>query len=255
MAEPFLSTKSGQYFYFSKQLHLETWHSKYVLDFGGNIGNLLRDPYSTIDEECYWCIDIVRDAIEQGRRLYPRAHWIFYDRYSFAFNPDGISGLPVPQLDRQFDVIVAFSVFTNTRPSEMFELVAQLKDNLTDNGILAFTFIDPNHWSHGDYHCSNFQWRLEEERRRGLLTEQEKYPLLRRAQFAEWFMLVNGRDLYVESEAIDGRSAEEQKTCYVFHTEDYMRRHFPGAAILPPVNNEMQHCCVLRKGALQKKSC
>jgi len=247
MGEPFLSTKSGQFAYFSKQLHRETWHGMYVLDFGGNIGNLLRDPNSTIDEERYWCVDIVREAIEEGRRLYPKAHWVFYDRYSFAFNPDGIRGLPIPRLERKFDVIVAFSVFTNTKPSEMFELVEQLKDNLTENGVLAFTFIDPNHWSDGDYYGSNFQWRLREEEKRGLLAENEKYTLLKRAQFAEWFMLVNGRYLYVESEVIDENLPEEQRTCYVFHTEDYMRFHFPDAAILPPVNNEMQHCCVLRK--------
>ena len=246
MAGPFLSTKSGQFSYFSKQLHQETWRGKYVLDFGGNVGNLLRAPNSTIDEERYWCVDIVKEALERGRLAYPKAHWIFYNRYSFAFNPDGIPGLPIPRLGRDFDFIVAFSVFTNTKPSEMFELMEQLKANLLPDAVLAFTFIDPNHWSYGDYHGSNFQWRLEAERRRGLLTEKEKFALLRRAQFAEWFMLVNGRHLYVESEAMDNHSADEN-TCYVFHTEEYMRRHFPDAAILPPVNNEMQHCCVLKR--------
>lgn len=246
MAEPFISSKSGQFSYFSKQLRRDTWRGKYVLDFGGNVGNLLRHPNCTIDEERYWCLDIVKEALEQGRLAYPKAHWIFYNRYSFAFNPDGIPGLAIPRLDRQFDFIVAFSVFTNTKPSEMFELVEQLKASLLDDGILAFTFIDPNHWALVDYSGSNFQWRLDEERWRGSLTENEKYALLRRAQFAEWFMLVNGRYLYVESEAIQDHS-EEQKTCYVFHTEEYMRRHFPDASILPPVNNEMQHCCVLTK--------
>jgi SAM-dependent methyltransferase len=247
MAESFISTKSGQFSYFSKQLHQETWRGKYVLDFGGNVGNLLRDPSCTIDEERYWCLDIVKEALERGRLAYPKAHWVFYNRYSFAFNPDGIPGLPIPRLEREFDFIVAFSVFTNTKPSEMFELVQQLKMSLLDDGILAFTFIDPNHWSQGGYNGSNFQWRLEAERRRGLLTEKEKYTLLRIAQFAEWFMLVNGRYLYVESEAIDNHSGEGQNTCYVFHTEEYMRRHFPDAAILPPVNNEMQHCCVIKR--------
>jgi len=246
MAEPFLSTKTGQFSYFSKQLHQASWRGKQVLDFGGNIGNLLRDPNSTIDEERYWCLDVVKEALERGKLSYPKAHWVFYNRYSFAFNPNGVVGLTIPDLGREFDLIVAFSVFTNTKPSEMFELVEQLKAKLTGDGILGFTFIDPNHWSVGDYHGSNFQCRLEAERKRGLLKEQEKYDLLRRAQFAEWFMLVNGRHLYVESEAID--SPVEEKTCYVFHTEDYMRSHFPGAAILPPVNNEMQHCCVIRKG-------
>jgi len=247
MVAPFLSSKSGQFSYFSKQLYLESWRGKYVLDFGGNIGNLLRESFWTIYEDHYWCVDIVDAALELGRRAYPRAHWVFYNRYSFSFNPTGIPNLPIPPLGQEFDVIVAFSVFTNTKPSEMFELVEQLRNNLADSGLLAFTFIDPNHWSHGDYHGSNFQWRLEEERKRGLLTESEKRALLKRAQFAEWFMLVNGKYLYLETEAIDDQLPEPQRTCYVFHTEAYMRKHFPDAAILPPVNFEMQHCCVLRK--------
>ena len=247
MAEPFLSSKSGQFSYFSKQLYQRTWRGKYVLDFGGNIGNLLRDPKSTIEEQRYWCLDVVKEALERGQLAYPKAHWIFYNRYSFAFNADGIPGLPIPRLDRKFDFIVAYSVFTNTKPSEMLDLVQQLKASLLDDGILAFTFIDPNHWADGDYYGSNFQWRLEQERRRGLIGEEEKYAMLRRAQFAEWFMLVNGRHLYVESEATQNHSAEEPRTCHVFHTEDYMRERFPDAPILPPVNHEMQHCCILRK--------
>jgi hypothetical protein len=41
--------------------------------------------------------------------------------------------------------------------------------------------------------------------------------------------------------------AHEQRTCHVFHTEGYMKALFPNARVLPPVNNEMQHCCIIRK--------
>jgi hypothetical protein len=70
----FFSTRSGQFGYFSRQLGIRNWGGKDVLDFGGNIGNILRDPQSTIDEERYWCTDVIREAIEKGRLLYPRAH-------------------------------------------------------------------------------------------------------------------------------------------------------------------------------------
>lgn len=252
MAEAFLSTKTGQFSYFSKQLGERVWRGKHVLDFGGNIGNILRDPNSTIDEERYWCLDVVRDAIEKGRISHPKSHWVFYNRYCFSFNPQGIPELPVPDLGQKFDVILAFSVFTNTTPTEMFQLVSQLESRLTPDGALAFTFIDPNHWSSGGYNGSNFQWRLEAEKRRGHLSDIEKYDLLSRAQFAEWFMLVNGRKLYIETEEIERYDPEEEMTCYVFHTEEYMKSRFPNAAILPPVNNEMQHCCVIRKSQPSK---
>ena len=58
---------------------------------------------------------------------------------------------------------------------------------------------------------------------------------------------MNGTDLYLESDDLPAYPAHEQRTCHVFHTEDYMKALFPNARVLPPVNNEMQHCCIIRK--------
>ena len=101
-----------------------------MLDFGGNIGNMLRDPNSTIDEERYWCIDVVKESIESGKAVFPKAHWVFYDRYCFFFNPHGISRLKLPRLEQPFDYIVAYSVFTNTSRTDMLDLVEQLQGQL-----------------------------------------------------------------------------------------------------------------------------
>ena len=60
-------------------------------------------------------------------------------------------------------------------------------------------------------------------------------------------MLVNGGDLYLETEDIRPYDPEQEQTCYVYHTEEYMKNLFPQATILPPVNNEMHHCCIIRK--------
>lgn len=242
---PFFSTRIGQFTYFSLQVGEPVWRGKKVLDFGGNIGNILRDPNSTIDEEHYWCLDIVNDAIKTGKTSYPKSHWVFYDRYCFSFNPYGIPDLPLPDMRQTFDYIVAFSVFTNTTETDMLELVSQLEGILANHGTLAFTFIDPYHYS--TPRQNNFQWRLELERERGNISAGEMKNLAKRAQHAKWFMLVNGGDLYIETEDIKPYEPEEQKTCYVFHTEEYMKTLFPRAMILPPVNNEMHHCCVIRK--------
>ena len=40
----FISKKTGQFRYFALQLGSFDWQGKDVLDFGGNIGNLLLDP-------------------------------------------------------------------------------------------------------------------------------------------------------------------------------------------------------------------
>ena len=248
----FLSSKTGQFTYFSQQLGEHDWRSKNVLDFGGNIGNMLRDPNCTIDEERYWCLDVVRESIERGREVFPKSHWIFYDRYSFFFNPHGAKQLKLPEIETLFDYVVAYSVFTNTSRADMLDLVSQLEERLADGGALAFTFIDPNYHSWPDRDArSNLVWRLDREiyleNEKGNTLDIDVQRLAERAKSAEWFVLVNGEDLYLETEKIRHYEPDEQRTYHTFYTVDYMKSLFPRAKILPPVNDEMQHCCVLRK--------
>jgi len=254
----FLSTKTGQFTYFSLQLGESDWRGKYVLDFGGNIGNLLRDPNSTIDEERYWCIDVVKESVESGKAAFPKAHWIFYDRYCFFFNPHGISQLKLPEISQSFDYVVAYSVFTNTSRTDMLDLVDQLRSCLRDGGALAFTFIDPHYASWpGRYAGNNLRWRLEREifleKEKGNTLDIDVERLSERARGAPWFVLVNGEDLYLETEVTRIYEPNEQRTYHTFYSVEYMRSLFPEATILPPVNDEMQHCCVIRKTLAQRR--
>jgi hypothetical protein len=247
----FLSTKTGQFTYFSLQLGNSDWRGKYVLDFGGNVGNMLRDPNSTIDEDRYWCVDVVRESIESGKVAFPKAHWIFYDRYCFFFNPQGNSHLKLPEIARSFDYIVAYSVFTNTSRTDMIELVEQLKQLLSAGGALAFTFIDPHYRSWpGRYEGNNLRWRLEREifleGEKGNALDIDVDDLIERARHAPWFVLVNGEDLYLETEVTRVYEPDRQRTYHTFYSVEYMRSLFPEATILPPVNDEMQHSCVIR---------
>lgn len=248
----FLSTKTGQFAYFAQQLGEADWRGKNVLDFGGNIGNILRDPDSTIDHERYWCIDVVQESIEKGKKEFPAAHWVFYDRYCFFFHPDGIRELPLPRFERRFDIIVAYSVFTNTPRTDMLQLVSQLEDRLAENGALAFTFIDPHYhsWPERDPR-NNLVWRLEREifleGEKGNLLDIDVPALNERARNAAWFVLVNGEDLYLETEEVGSYAPEQQRTYHTFYTAEYMRSLFPSAQILAPAKDEMQHCCVIRK--------
>ena len=243
----FLSTKTGQFTYFSQQLGEPDWHGRNVLDFGGNIGNILRDPNCTIDDERYWCIDVVRESIERGKEEFPKSHWIFYDRYSFFFNPQGAKQLELPRMDVMFDYILAYSVFTNTSRTDMLDLVRQLEGRLASGGALAFTFIDPEYHSWpGRDPRNNLVWRLEREIYLGNTSGVDVHGLAERAKGAEWFVLVNGEDLYLETEQTKHYELEEQRTYHTFYTVNYMKQLFPKATILPPANDEMQHCCVIR---------
>ncbi|HEV7892805.1 MAG TPA: class I SAM-dependent methyltransferase [Pyrinomonadaceae bacterium] len=247
----FLSTRTWQYTYFARQLGEPVWRGKDVLDFGGNIGNMLRDPNSTVDVGRYWCIDIDEEALRIGRRRYPEAHWLHYDRYCFFFNPRGAPFLKLPPIEQRFDYILAYSVFTNTPTADMLDLVEQLRALLKEGGALAFTFIDPRHRSWPDSperrDWDNLRWRLEKVR----IEENPDVDvdsMAERARAASrQCILVNGSDLYLDTDEIAHYEPEAQRTCYVFHTEEYVKSLFPGATVLPPANDEMQHCCVVRR--------
>lgn len=228
------SVKTSQFAYFDRQLDHPDWSGKTVLDFGGNRGNILHDPACQIDARNYFCLDVIKAAIEEGRGTYPEAHWFHYDRYNCSFNPLGVEALPIPDLGHKFDIVLAYSVFTHTTLAEMKDLVRQLEACLAPGGTLAFTFIDP-HWH------ENLKWRLERTNIDGDLEE-----LLQRSRGARWCSLVGG-ELFVEESGSWSNEAEACLTYHVFYTADFLREQFPHAIVRPPVNDEMQHCCLIRK--------
>jgi hypothetical protein len=189
-------------------------------------------------------MDIARAAIAQGQADYPDAHWLFYDRYSFYYNPRGVPGLAIPDPGTRFDIIAAYSVFTSTRVAEMVTLVRQLEALLAPDGVLAFTFIDPHYHSWPAQNAgSNLQWRLEKERAEG--AEIDVAALVARARGAASCLLLNNTDLYVGEEAVPEYPLPAQKTSHVYYTAETMAAIFPQATIRRPPEGEMQHCCII----------
>ncbi|MDQ3803024.1 MAG: class I SAM-dependent methyltransferase [Acidobacteriota bacterium] len=246
-----LSTRETQFSYFDRLLGGPLWKGRKVLDFGGNVGGFLAGAGDRVDHEDYWCLDLTRGAIEQGRRTYPRAHFVHYDRYSSYFNPRGTRHLPVPDLGVKFDIIVAFSVFTHTHLVEMLELVGQLRRALTPGGVLAFTFTDPRY----DRSLTNPALPSGTDVRKMLEWEQAENPsleieaMVEAARRSNWCLLVDDK-LHVEpGEELCQQSARGkpgESYCSYF-TTDYIGTLFPGAAVLPPASPEWQHCCILRE--------
>jgi len=240
--------KTGQFAYFDTQLDRPDWEGKAVLDFGGNAGNLLLNPDCVIRPENYYCMDVLREAIDEGRERFPGAHWFHYDRYNCSFNPEGAADAPIPDAGVEFDFILAYSVFTHTTREEMHELVGQLRARLAPGGALAFTFIDPHFQSWpGTYDGNNLKWRLEHFRK----TDPEVCveDLLEQSRGAAWCALVGGGRLFVESSGVWEGEDQTCMTYDVYYTTEFMRREFPRAAIRLPAGGEMQHCCIIRREA------
>jgi 2-polyprenyl-3-methyl-5-hydroxy-6-metoxy-1,4-benzoquinol methylase len=134
-----VSTRLTQFPYFDKQLGHPVWKGRKIFDFGGNIGTFLASAGDKVDHEDYWCIDINRAVIEQGRLSYPSAHFVHFNRYSPQYNPHGIRNLAIPDCGVKFDIILAFSVFTHVDAHEMVESVNALRRMLAPDGMLAFS--------------------------------------------------------------------------------------------------------------------
>jgi SAM-dependent methyltransferase len=251
-----ISSRTGQFAYFDRQLGYPDWAGKRVLDFGGNVGNILLDPNCEIEHDKYWSIDVSRDAVTEGKRRHPRANFVFYDRYNFEYNPMGTSGLPIPDLDVRFDFVVGWSIFTHVSKAETLEFADQLLDFLTDDGKAAFSFIDPRFtplpgWARDDESpgMSNLQWRLQA--RRATKPGMDVAGLLARAEQSDltWTTLVNDDDLIFDPDD-DGVSADKPNRHYVtFGTPAYLRKLFPRGEVLAPVPPERFHCLVIDKAS------
>ncbi|MBV9494760.1 MAG: class I SAM-dependent methyltransferase [Acidobacteria bacterium] len=253
-----VSTRTTQFAYFDAILGHPDWRGRKVLDFGGNIGTFLVGAGDRVQADDYWCIDINREVVEQGRREWPRAHFLHFDRYSPQYNPRGTRNLPIPDPGLRFDFIFAFSVFTHTDRSEMIELVGGLRRMLAPRGALAFTFCDPR-WDRSQSDPSlppgsDVRKMLErhgDAKSRSAKSRAEMDAIVARAMRSQWCVLID-TDLYVDpgdelsNQVRSGNALESY--CSYFNAE-YMATLFPDAEIHPPVSPEWQHCCLFRNGA------
>ena len=239
-----------QFMYFDEILERPAWKGSKILDFGGNIGGFLVGAGDSVDHDDYWCIDINKVVVEQGRRNHPRAHFVHFDRYNTQYNPEGIRNLPLPDSGVKFDIIIAFSVFTHIHAVEMLELVSHLRSMLTPQGVLAFTFTDPSY----DRSLSDPSLRPGTGVQEMLRQNKDKIPVLeieemvKRAEQSKWCLLIDDR-LYVEPgdefshQQRQGRP--EESYCSYFKPE-WIQALFPDGRVHAPVHLEWQHCCVLR---------
>ncbi len=236
-----VSTRLTQFPYFDELLGHPEWKGLKILDFGGNVGTFLTSAGERVDHEDYWCIDLNPAVIAQGRRTYPRAHFVHFNRYSSQYNPFGIRNHPIPSCGGvKFDIILAFSVFTHVDLHEMMELVGSLRRMLASKGVLAFTFLDPTYdRSLSDPSLPDGSTVLRN------IGPRSGTEMVKRAR---WFVIIDDR-LYVEPGTIvchQKRQGKPHESYSSFFTAEFVKSIFPSATVHPPVLREWQHCCILR---------
>lgn len=242
-----VSTRVSQFPYYDQALGEPDWKGRKILDFGGNNGGFLAGSGNQINLDDYWCMDIVRAALEDGRKRYPDAHFVHYNRYNSEYNPEGTRYEPVPDCGLKFDFILPFSVFTHIHRSELLDLVAQLRSQLAPDGVLAFTFTDPGYDTGlSIFPSGHYMLKLLTVLRRDY-PELDVEEIHKRACQADWAVLIDDQ-LWVEpgdelcQQEREGRSLESY--C-AYYSADYMASLFPDAQIQPPTGEEWQHCCIL----------
>ena len=118
------------------------YKNKKILDYGGNRGNLLYFSQGKIKQENYTCIDVEKDAIEQGKIEFPNANFMHYDRYNWMYNHNGNMQHDFPKLYLCYDIIWAYSVFSHT---DLDEFIAGVKwFTKLDFELAAISFLTFN---------------------------------------------------------------------------------------------------------------
>ena len=104
-----------------------------VLDVGCGTGALIHSLKSFMDSpKNYVGTDLVQKAVDYCKQKFPE--------YEFYKNEPS----KLPNLDRKFDMITLFSVFTHLHPNEIKDLLVEMKNYLKDEGsIVASVNINP----------------------------------------------------------------------------------------------------------------
>ena len=112
--------------------------SQNILDFGSNSGNFLKS--GTVNPTQYTGVDVDAEAIDEGKRLYPTAGWVWYNRHNPVYNTSGDQSYPA--LYATFDLVVSYSVFSHIAADDAADLLDFLYSRLNVNGNILFSYCN-----------------------------------------------------------------------------------------------------------------
>lgn len=190
---------------------IKDWEDKKILDYGGNIGSLLTNSRGLIHSKNYSCIDVSLEAIDHGKKIYPDATWIHYDRYNPAFNKESkLIGLGAPNFNHneKYDIIFSHSVFTHTSIEEWIYMYEKLKKNLNPSGIMCHTYID-------------FEWNNEMIEKLYQKRIRQYGSTCRLDNFFDYCYFVNN-NTFTQDFPID-----DKKHVVSYYKREYLKKTFP----------------------------
>jgi len=130
-------------FTYFKTLHPEIINGT-VLDYGSNYGMFLDSSNNNFLQENYTGIDVDKEALLEGKKLFPNATFIFYDGFNHVYNPTGIRNCRPLLENKQHDTIISYSVFTHTTIEDMLNTIEWLYLLLKPGGKLLLSWLDVN---------------------------------------------------------------------------------------------------------------
>jgi len=117
--------------------------NKSILDFGCNHANFILYNEGISN---YTGLDINNALVEKNKELFPNRKWIHYPNYNWQYNCRfSLESIWPLSSHHQYDLIVAFSVFTHTDFNEFKNTFEKLKTHLRPKGQILPTFISTKH--------------------------------------------------------------------------------------------------------------
>lgn len=112
-----------------------------VLDYGSNYGRFLESSDGQFDQKNYVGIDVDKDALNDGKIMFPNAEFIHYNKHNFWYNPKGQKDI-WPEVNKEFEYIISYSVITHTTKEDMVEAITWLYSKLKTGGKMFVSYLD-----------------------------------------------------------------------------------------------------------------
>lgn len=200
------------------------WRTSRVLDYGCNVGNYVRWSRPYVTAQNYTGIDLNQASIKIARGRHPGYDFVWYDRYHPSYNPTGRPGITLKDcVSLNYDVTIAFSVFTHCSFADMRNCVNEILDVLNPGGHLLFTFAERS----GCVPFRALMKRLYQD-----YSDTYDGPI----EFQNMVYVLNNREFIIDQESYD---QPVEKSFMTWYDQNFILREFPGARLHGFRSNQM----------------